>query len=156
MSEIENETTDVSDFAFTALLASARAGGDPQPLIDAVPYARFLNLEVRREGEGIVTSMRYHDDLVGDASLPALHGGTLAGLLESAAVFTVLFDAEATVLPKTITLTIDYLRSARAVDTHCRARVIRKGRRMAVLESSAYQDDPSQPVATAIVHLLVA
>lgn len=146
----------MSDFEFVALLAAARAGGDPQPLIDAVPYARFLDLKVRRTDAGLITTMHFHDDLVGDASLPALHGGTLAGLLESAAVFAVLFDAEATVLPKTITLTIDYLRSARAVDTHCRARVIRRGRRMAVLESSAYQDDPEQPVATAMVHLLLA
>lgn len=146
----------MNDFEFVALLAAARAGGNPQALIDAVPYARFLDLKVSRTESGLLTTMHFHDELVGDATLPALHGGTLAGLLESAAVFAVLFDADATVLPKTITLTIDYLRSARAIDTHCRARVIRRGRRMAVLESSAYQDDPEQPVATAIVHLLLA
>lgn len=145
----------MNEFELAALLASVREGGDPQPLIDALPYARFLGLEVRREGTEILTTMRYHEALIGDASLPALHGGTLAGLLESAAVFSVLLSPEPTVLPKTITLTIDYLRSARAVDTHCRVRVIRRGRRMAVLEASAYQEDPAQPVATATVHLLL-
>lgn len=146
----------MNDFELAALLAAARQGGDPQPLVSALPYAHFLGLEVKRDESGLLTTMRYHESLVGDASLPALHGGSLAGLLEAAATFTVLLDAEAAVLPKTITLTIDYLRSAKAVDTHCRARVIRRGRRMAVLESSAFQDDPAQPVAMAIVHLLLA
>jgi uncharacterized protein (TIGR00369 family) len=146
----------MNDFELAALLASARAGGDPQPLVAALPYARFLGLEVTRQDGGILTTMRYHDDLIGDAGIPALHGGTLAGLLESGAVFSVLFDADTVVLPKTITLTIDYLRSARAIDTHCRARVVRRGKRMAVLEASAFQDDEGKPVATAIVHLLLA
>lgn len=146
----------LTDWELAALLATARQGGDPQPMVDALPYARFLGLTVHREGAEIRTTMRYSDALIGDASLPALHGGTLAGLLESAAVFSVLFDETTMVLPKTITLTIDYLRSAKAVDTHCATRIVRRGKRMAVIESKAFQDDPEKPVATAIVHLLLA
>lgn len=146
----------MTDFELAALLAAVREGGDPQTFVSALPYARMLGLEVRRDGDGLLTTMRYAEHLIGDASLPALHGGSLAGLLEAAAGFTVLFDRDAVALPKTITVTIDYLRSAKAIDTHCRARVVRRGRRMAVLESSAFQGDPSQPVATAIVHLLLA
>jgi uncharacterized protein (TIGR00369 family) len=138
------------------LVAAARAAEDPQMLVAAIPYARFIGLEVAREGGAIVSTMRFGDHLIGDATIPALHGGTLAALLESTAIFAVLFDAERAMLPKTITLTIDYLRSGRAVDTKCRARIVRQGRRVVVLATEAFQDDASKPVATAIVHLLVA
>ena len=57
---------------------------------------------------------------------------------------------------KTISITIDYLRSARTVDTFARAEVVRQGRRVASVRSLAWQDDPSKPVAAANVLLLLA
>ena len=146
----------LTDLALAALLADARASGEPQRLVRALPYAQFLGLEVTQNAGVISTTMRYGDHLIGDASKPALHGGTLAALLESTAIFSVLFAEEQPALPRTITFTIDYLRSGRAVDTHASARIVRRGRRVAVVETSAYQDDPDKPVATAIVHLLVS
>ena len=145
-----------TDLALAALLAEARTAGDPQRLVAVLPYAQFLGLEVTQADGVISTRMRYADHLIGDATIPALHGGTLAALLESSAIFAVLFAEKAPALPRTITFTIDYLRSGRAVDTHARARIVRRGRRVAVVETAAYQDDPEKPVATAIVHLLVA
>ena len=146
----------LSDFALMALLASARDGGPLGPLVDALPYARFLGLALARDEVGLVTTMRYHDGLVGDAGLPALHGGTIAGLLESAALFEVLLDPGTMALPKTITVTTDYLRSARPEDTYARARIVRKGRRVVVIEARADQGDPAAPVAIAVVHVLLA
>ena len=139
-----------------ALLARARETGDASLLIDAIPYARFLGLRVQRENGAAIASMRFAEHLVGDATIPALHGGTLAALLESTAILAVLIDPKTTSLPRTITITIDYLRSGRAVDTYGRARIVRQGRRVAVVAVEAYQDDVDKPVATAIVHLLVA
>lgn len=136
-----------------AALRRGRETNDPQALLDLVPYARFLRLRCIREGERLVVTMGYHRALVGDASIPALHGGALAGLLESTAIFHALFVGNVSTLPKTISLTIDYLRSARPLDTHCEASVVRMGRRFAVLRASAYQDDPGRPVASATVHL---
>lgn len=147
--------------SLAGLVAKARAENDPQQLVAAIPYARFVGLEVARDAGAIASTMRFAEHLVGDATIPALHGGTLAALLESTAIFAVLFDArfeeeKRAILPKTITLTIDYLRSGRTVDTKCRARVVRLGRRVAVVATEAFQDDEQKPVATAIVHLLVA
>jgi uncharacterized protein (TIGR00369 family) len=142
--------------ALEALVREGRASGDPQRLLDVVPYARFLGLVCAREGERLRVTMRYAPHLVGDASVPALHGGTLAGLLESTAAFHALFVTEVAGLPKTITLTIDYLRSARPEDTHCEATVVRQGRRFVVVAVRAFQADPDRPVASATVHLLVA
>lgn len=132
-----------------------RAASDPQRLLDLVPYARFLGLRCARAAERLIVTMRFAPSLIGDASIQALHGGTLAGLLESTAAFHALFVTEVTGMPKTISLTIDYLRSARAVDTSCEAVVIRQGRRFVVLQVTAYQDQRDAPVAMAVVKLKV-
>ena len=139
-----------------ALLAQARVSGDASILLDAIPYAGFLGLSIGIESGAPIATMRFGEHLVGDATIPALHGGTLAALLESTAILAVMIDPKTSAMPRTITITIDYLRSGRAQATQCRARIVRQGRRVAVVATEAYQDDVDKPVATAIVHLLVA
>jgi len=136
-------------------LAAAREAGDYQRFIDTVPYARFLGLSAGMVGDELVTTMRYADHLIGNPALPALHGGTLGALLESAAIFELLWRAETIVLPKTITLTIDYLRSGGAVDTHARGIVTRQGKRVTNVRMEAWQTDRATPVATAHAVFLV-
>ncbi|MDH5671888.1 MAG: hypothetical protein OEZ06_07035 [Myxococcales bacterium] len=46
-------------------------------------------------------------------------------LMESAAIFKLLMQSDTVKVPKTITLTIDYLRSPRVVETTARARITR-------------------------------
>jgi len=130
-------------------LAAAKAAGDYQRFIDTVPYARFLGLTAGMVGDELVTTMRFAGHLIGNPTLPALHGGTLGALLESAAIFELLWRAETIVLPKTITLTIDYLRSGAAVDTHARGIVTRQGKRVTNVRMEAWQTDRGAPVATA-------
>jgi uncharacterized protein (TIGR00369 family) len=136
-------------------MAAAKASQDYQGLIDLVPYAGFLGLTVAVQGDELITTMRYGDHLIGNPSLPALHGGTLGALLESAAIFELLWRAETAVLPKTITLTIDYLRSGAATDTHARGIVTRQGRRITNVRMEAWQADRNAPVATAHAVFLV-
>jgi len=136
-------------------LEEARRAGDYQAFVDAVPYARFLGLTAAKVGDELVTTMRYADHLVGNPALPALHGGTLGALLESAAIFELLWRAETIVLPKTITLTVDYLRSGAPVDTHARGIVTRQGRRITNVRMEAWQADRATPVATAHAVFLV-
>lgn len=138
-----------------AHIAAARAAGDPGPLLAAVPYARFLGLDVAVVDDALVTTMRYAPHLIGNPALPALHGGTLGALLESSAVFALLWAAETAVLPKTITITVDYLRSAGPRDTRAAGIVTRLGRRVAAVRVEAWQDDRAQPVATAHAHFLI-
>ena len=136
-------------------LAEAKRTGNYQGLLDAVPYSKFLGLEAHIEGDELITTMRYADHLIGNPALPALHGGTLGALLESAAIFELLWRAETIVLPKTITVTVDYLRSGQPVDTHARGTVTRHGRRVANVRVEAWQADRATPVATAHAIFLV-
>jgi acyl-coenzyme A thioesterase PaaI-like protein len=136
-------------------LAAAKRSGDFQALFDIVPYSRFLGLSGRMEGDELITTMKYADHLIGNPTLPALHGGTLGALLESSAIFELLWRAETIVLPKTITLTVDYLRSGGPHDTHARSIVTRHGRRVANVRVEAWQADRAAPVATAHAIFLV-
>jgi uncharacterized protein (TIGR00369 family) len=136
-------------------LTAAKAAQNYQGLIDVVPYARFLGLTAAMQGDELITTMRYGDHLIGNPMLPALHGGTLGALLESAAIFQLLWRAETVVLPKTITLTVDYLRSGAPVDTHARGTVTRQGRRVTNVRMEAWQADRAAPVATAHAIFLV-
>ena len=136
-------------------LADARKSGDYQALFDVVPYSKFLGLSARLDGSELITTMAFAPHLIGNPALPALHGGTLGALLESAAIFELLVRAETIVLPKTITLTVDYLRSAKPVDTHAHATVTRQGRRVTNVRVEAWQGDRKNLVATANAIFLV-
>jgi uncharacterized protein (TIGR00369 family) len=138
------------------LLARAKADGNWQPLVDAIPFARFLGLSIGVENGVAVCGMKFDPKLVGNYTIPALHGGTIGSLLESAAVFALFHAREAVTLPKVITITIDYLRSARALDTHATATITKQGRRVATVQAIAWQDDRDKPVATANAHFLLA
>lgn len=137
------------------LVRTAKAENNPARLVEAIPYARWLGLEFTAEGGTLLSKLRFHDELVGNASVPALHGGTIGALLESAAIFEVLWRLETGFLPKTITFTVDYLRPAKLLDVNARATVTRQGRRVANVRAEAWQEDPARPVATANAIFLV-
>jgi acyl-coenzyme A thioesterase PaaI-like protein len=136
-------------------LAEAKRVGDPGVLLDAIPYAKWLGMTARIDGEELVTTMQFGEHLIGNRHLRALHGGTTGALLEGAAIFELLWRSETNVLPKTITFTVDYLTVTAAVDTHARAFVTRQGRRVTNVRVEAWQTDRTTPVATANAIFLV-
>jgi len=137
------------------LIEEAKARRDWSVLGAAIPYAQFLGISADDSTGELLGKMAYTPSLIGNAAIPALHGGTLGALLESTAIFQVLYEAETIVLPHTITITVDYLRSGRAVDTFARATITRQGRRVASVHVVAWQDDRERPIATANAHVLI-
>ncbi|MDA0338319.1 MAG: PaaI family thioesterase [Proteobacteria bacterium] len=133
-----------------------KASGDFSTLQDAVPYAKFMGFTVHEEAGRLITTMPYDEMLIGNTSLPALHGGTLAALLEMGALFQIAYEVETEQMPKVITITVDYMRSGAAKDTFVRAYATRVGRRVANVRAEAWQDNPDKPVAAANVNFLLA
>lgn len=126
-------------------------------LLEAIPYCRFLGITVEDgAGGGIVARLRFGEQIVGNAALPAIHGGVIGAFLETAAIVELLRIAPDDALPRPVDITIAYLRSARAVDTLARTIVTKHGRRVVNVRVEAWQDDPARPVATAQGHFLVA
>jgi len=136
-------------------LEQARASGDFGPVIAQVPYMQYLGIDVAIVDGDVLGRMRYSDHIVGNARVDALHGGTLGALLESAAIFKILWEAQTPTVPKTINITVEYLRTASRQDTFARASFTRHGRRVANVRIVAFQDDPGRPVAAANAHFLI-
>ena len=139
----------------TTAVESARQSGDFASLVEAIPYLRFLGVRVEvREGRRVAV-MPFAEHLVGNPTVPALHGGTLGALLESMAHLELLATTPQGKLPRTITLTIDFLRSGKPRDVFAAAKVVKSGRRVATLQCHAWQEDENAPIATAMVILKV-
>jgi uncharacterized protein (TIGR00369 family) len=128
---------------------------DMQALIEHIPYAGFLGIEVDRKGNEITTVMPFRDMLVGNVNLPAIHGGAIGALLEITSIIQLLFDTSCERLPKTVDISIDYLRSGKPEPTYGRAIVTRQGRRVANVRAEIWQEEKAKPVAASHGHFLL-
>jgi acyl-coenzyme A thioesterase PaaI-like protein len=139
-------------------------------LISGVPYIQFLGINFDRRGDELTGILPYHDKLIGNPMLPAIHGGVTAAFLEVTAIIELSWamiweDMEAGKIsedadmrpqfPKTIDFTVDYLRSGLPRDAYARARINRSGRRYASVHVEAWQDNRSRLFAQATGHFLM-
>lgn len=138
------------------IVQGARASGDPTRLTEAMPYAAWLGMAPETSTGELLTRLKYSPPIIGNPVLPAIHGGVIGALLETAAIFHMLWEGETVAVPKIITITVDYMRSARPIDTLARATLTKQGRRIANVAVEAWQDDRSKPVAAARMHFLLA
>ncbi len=140
------------------LLSDLRAQGrgqDMAAVLEHIPYARFLGIQVERKGNELTTILPFQEHLIGNVNLPALHGGAIGAFLELTAVIQLLHDTSCERLPKTIDMSVDYLRSGRPLDTYGRAIVTRHGRRVANVRSEIWQEERSRPIGVSHGHYLL-
>ena len=133
-----------------------RTEADLQAFVDAIPYANFIGVGVRKVGGELTCVLPFKDDNVGNPMLPALHGGVVSALLETAAILQLIDEGDAPHLPKPINVNIDYLRSAKPVETFARAFITKQGRRVANVRAEAWQESHDRPVAALHGHFLLA
>lgn len=129
---------------------------DPAALLAAIPYCRYLGLDALVDGDRLFLRMPFAPRLIGNPVLPALHGGVIGSLLETAAIVQVLWEMRATRLPRPVDITIDYLRSGRPVESFARARLAKQGRRVVNVHAEMWQDDETKPIAALRGHFLLA
>jgi acyl-coenzyme A thioesterase PaaI-like protein len=123
--------------------------------LGAIPYARFLDVRLEEEPRGLVCVLPFRDDLVGNAALPALHGGVVGAFLELTALVAAMDAIGSERVPKPINFSVDYLRSVGPRETRGRAEIVKQGRRIANVRVLAWQDDPAKPVAAGIGNFLL-
>lgn len=128
---------------------------DMQALISHIPYACFLGITVDRKGSEITTVMPFKESLIGNVNLPAIHGGAIGAMLELTSVIQLLFDTSCERLPKTVDISIDYLRSGKPEDIFGRAIVTRQGRRVANVRAEIWQEEKARPIAASHGHFLL-
>ncbi|GHA57665.1 thioesterase [Amylibacter ulvae] len=141
--------------------------------VDRVPFLKFMGITFDRRGNELTGIMNFDPKLIGNPVVERLHGGGTASFLESAAIITLawknIWDAMEAgeidlenleggalpPLPKTIDLTIDYLRPGLPRDAYARATVNRSGRRYASVHVEAWQDRREVLFAQATGHFLM-
>ena len=135
--------------------APAPTEAEVRARLHSSPFAKFFGVDVELRGDELTLVLAYREDLVGNVMLPALHGGVLGALLEITALTTVSLRQRQAHLPKTIDITIDYLRSGRPASTYARAKVTRLGRRIASVSAEAWQFERADPIAALHGHFLL-
>jgi len=136
-------------------LLNAAGKSDPNTILRTVPYCAWLGLSARVDGDALILDMPFDPKLIGNPILPALHGGVVGSLLETAAIVQTIWETGSAKLPKPIDITIDYLRSGKATESHARAWLARQGRRVVSARAEMWQEDAAKPVASFRGHFLL-
>lgn len=121
------------------------------------PFQKLLQMRIAELEKGrAVMVVPYQEFLLGDIWRPALHGGVLSALLDSATGLAALSTVE-TVDERlsTLDLHIDYLAPGRAEDLLCTAEVIRRGRSSILVQGRVHHATAPTDVALgrAVFHL---
>jgi uncharacterized protein (TIGR00369 family) len=128
------------------------APADDSGLFAGSPFARCLGIRVAEDG---VLTMPFSARIIGNPILPAIHGGITGAFLETTAIVGLARELGVATPPKPIGLTINYLRSGRALDSFANVSIVRQGQRIVAFQAQAWQDDATRPIATAFGHFKV-
>ena len=125
-----------------------------QAFLARVPYARFLGMRAELAGDELTAILPYSEHLIGNAGVPALHGGALSAFMEMTALAQIAVVEGLERTPKTIDLGLEYLRPGRPMATYARAELRKVGRRVANIHVEAWQEARAEPVAALRGHFL--
>jgi acyl-coenzyme A thioesterase PaaI-like protein len=124
-------------------------------VLASIPYARFLGLQAELHGDEMTAVLPFSDHLIGNPTLPAIHGGVLGAFMEITALAQLSISHGLSRQPRPIDVTVQYLRSGRPLDTYARAQLKRVGSRIANLYVEAWQDARAAPIASLYGHFLI-
>lgn len=121
-------------------------------MAEEIPFNRFLGMRLVSLERGVARmELPFKPELVGDPMRPALHGGVIATLLDTAGGAAVFSELAVGDRVSTVDIRVDYLRPGRLEDLHAEATIKRVGNRMGVTAIRAYHpSDPDQSVAEAM------
>jgi uncharacterized protein (TIGR00369 family) len=124
--------------------------------LSRTPYVRFIGLRAELAGDEMTAILPFSEHIIGNMMLPAIHGGVVGAMMEMTALAQLALTQQSPKPAKTIDVTIEYLRPARALTTYARAQVRKVGRRVANVQVEAWQEQRSNPVAALRGHFLVS
>lgn len=121
-------------------------------------YARSLGIEVAAlDGSAPVLSLDFAVNVEGRPGV--FHGGATSGLLETAGYAALRAELERhgrAPRLKPINVTIQFLAAGKQKRSFAQGRVVRLGRRNANIEVAAWQDEPTRPIASAVMNVFLA
>ncbi|MEM7329910.1 MAG: PaaI family thioesterase [Pseudomonadota bacterium] len=123
--------------------------------LEHVPIVKTMGMLCETKGDDMVAVLPFQDKLIGNSTIRALHGGAMGTFLEMTAMAQLFLVADVERPPRTINITVDYLRQGHAKDLYARATVVKLGRRMASVRAEAWQSERDKPVAALLGHFLL-
>jgi uncharacterized protein (TIGR00369 family) len=122
-------------------------------ILNGIPFIQLLGIELEEIERGSATMrLELRAELKRNGGIT--HGGVIASLIDTASAFAVMSQLEPDKRTTTIDLTIQYLRPLLKGQTRAHARVLRAGRRVAVVSVDVF-DDAQMLAATALTSYLV-
>ena len=115
---------------------------DLAAILSSIPYARFLGVRAELHGDEMTAVLTYSPHLIGNPSLPAIHGGVIGAFMEMTAL------AQLSIAER-------LARQPRPVDTFARAHINKVGRRIANVQVEAWQDERARPIAALRGHFIL-
>ena len=139
----------------SAAIRRFREQSDASALQHVIPFLQHMRIRFDIRSDAVVGTLPFSHDLIGNPTIPALHGGALAAFLEATAVATILWSTPEVLLPKVVNSTIDYLRMGRPEDTTARSSITKLGRRVVSVQTIGWQRDPERPITIVQSHFLL-
>ena len=128
---------------------------DLRLLLERIPYARFLGVRADLAGDEMTAVLPFSEHLIGNPTLPAIHGGVLGAFMEMTALLQLSIKEGQARQPRVIDVSVEYLRSGRPLTTFARAEIKKVGRRIANVHVEAWQEQRDAPIAALRGHFLV-
>lgn len=125
-------------------------------MLARIPYAGFLGVRMELHGDEMTGILPYAERLIGNPTLPALHGGVIGAFMEMTALLQLSILESLMRQPRPVDVSIDYLRSGRPQDTYARALIKKVGRRIANVQVEAWQEARGAPIAVLHGHFLLS
>ena len=124
-------------------------------VLGSIPYAKFIGMRAELAGDEMTAILPFSDHIVGNPMLPAIHGGVLGAFMEMTALAQLSIFEPLKRQPRTIDVSIEYLRSGRPLVTYARAEIKKVGRRIANVHVEAWQEQRAAPIAALRGHFLL-
>jgi uncharacterized protein (TIGR00369 family) len=124
-------------------------------VLGSIPYAKFIGMRAELAGDEMTAILPFSDHIVGNPMLPAIHGGVLGAFMEMTALAQLSVAETLKRQPRTIDVSIEYLRSGRPLTTFARAHIKKVGRRIANVHVEAWQEQRAAPIAALRGHFLL-
>jgi len=123
---------------------------------EEIPFNRVLGIRVDKIGSGwCVLRAQGRVEFTGNPRLPAMHGGVISSLADSAGGLAVFSQLELGQNCSTVDLRVDYLRRALPTeDLICESRVVRAGNRVVVTDSTLRQGERIVATARAVYNVV--
>lgn len=122
------------------------------------PYAKALGIALDHDEDGNpVLFVDFSDRIQGRPGF--LHGGAMSGLMEMAAIAALRSELERrgeTMRLKPVNVQVEFMRGGTEQRTYAMGNVTRAGRRVALVNAEAWQDDRSKPIALAQMKVLLS